>query len=161
MYETVYDDAAVAAMDANDGNGYAQYDERIGRNSAGDWDEIGYDQYIGEDGRIVEECDECGGDGEIDCPQCEDGFVVCYKCGGEGELNCPHCTRQELRSGMVVGCSYCFNNPNTKYDVYGEDPGKVVCSECGGENRVTTCDECDESGNIKCEKCRGLGNIKT
>jgi uncharacterized Zn-finger protein len=155
----MYDDAAVAAMDANEGNVYAQDDERIGINSAGDWEKIGNDQYIGEDGEIVKKCDECGGDGEIDCPYCEDGFVVCYKCGGEGELNCPYCNNQTLRSGLVVGCNYCVNNSYTQYDIYGVEPGKVVCPECGGEDRITTCDECDEIGKIECEKCGGSGNI--
>lgn len=155
MYGAVYDDPLVAAIDANEGNVYAQDDERIGINNAGDWQALDYDQYTGEDGEIVKECDECSGDGKIDCPYCEDGFVACTRCHGEGELNCPYCNNQTLRSGLVVGCNYCVNNSHTQYDIYGVEPGKVVCPECGGEYRITTCDECDESGKIECKKCRG------
>ena len=157
MYDN--DDPFLAAEAANDGDIDAQSDSRIGLNSYGYWNELGYDGYRDDDDRIYEDCDLCDGEGEVDCPNCEGGDVVCETCDGVGELNCPYCNNMELRSGLGVGCRYCVNNPITQNDIYGAEPGKVVCPTCMGENRLTPCTECDETGNIQCEKCDGTGRI--
>jgi hypothetical protein len=46
----------------------------------------------------MEECEECQGHGEIDCPACdstgldpEDESVTCEECSGVGSVECTEC----------------------------------------------------------------------
>lgn len=80
-----------------------------------------------------EQCDECGGTGDITCSDCGgDGSYECGNCDGKGEFECYEC------------------------DGEGEDSEGETCSSCQGSGMVD-CETCDGNGNINCESCDGFG----
>ena len=38
-----------------------------------------------------EECSECDGDSEVECPECDNGYIECEECEGLGEFECAEC----------------------------------------------------------------------
>lgn len=100
----------------------------------------------GEEYNRMEECDVCGGGGEIECLECDGtGKMDCSDCDGSGSLNCDECGGE----GEVDGeeCHYC-----------GGD-GETHCGDCGGSGDVH-CDECYGNGEVRCEECGGEGEIE-
>ncbi len=49
------------------------------------------EDYDDEDGNY-EACDECSGEGKIDCYFCENYSGTCERCGGSEKLLCPACS---------------------------------------------------------------------
>ncbi len=106
-----------------------------------------------------QECPRCGGDGRIDCGNCNGGRVDCYncdgdgqvyddcdECGGDGKVDCDECGGEGEIDGET--CSDC------------EGRGKVLCDECDGKGEKTVdCPECDGYGRIDCEECDGDGRV--
>lgn len=81
----------------------------------------------------IETCDECDGQGVVECPECNRGFIRCQTCDGDGvytELN-----------GQPVDCDDC-----------GGD-GEVDCPTCGRNGLP--------KGEVLCDKCEGLGEYKS
>lgn len=73
------------------------------------------------DGYFYEVCETCGGDGEIECRNCEDGRVDCETCGGDGTVtdsdgNDSECT--DCDGEGSTGCEYCYSS------------GMRSCTEC-------------------------------
>ena len=75
-------------------------------------------------------CPVCGGDGEVNCHECN-GSGRCPFCGGDGKL------------GYVP--SYGYGQ--------GED---IICSVCGGDGR---CSNCHGNRTERCTRCNGSGTI--
>jgi hypothetical protein len=40
----------------------------------------------------MSECEECGGSGEVECPEMCSGDIDCEVCGGEGVTDCLECS---------------------------------------------------------------------
>lgn len=80
---------------------------------------------------VMETCDNCGGDGQEDCPNCENGKVECPDCDGRGELEAGE---------------ECFNCSGT---------GEVECSICDGEGGFE-CDYCNGLGEVEDERQAGI-----
>lgn len=78
----------------------------------------------------VRHCGNCNGDGETDCPYCDEGQETCEKCESTGKVECPICD--------------------------GSDP---ECDECNGESEVE-CPDCAGTGTVECEYCRGSGTYE-
>ena len=97
-----------------------------------------------------EECDECGGSGDVQCDICDgSGRMECDTCDGSGEEQCQECDGEgEIEvDGEMVSCEECG----------GE--GVLTCSDCGGEG-TRECDHCNY-GNQTCDKCEGDGEVET
>lgn len=91
-------------------------------------------------GEYVEnECSECHGDGETDCPYCDEGQEPCPTCDSNGKVECPIC------NGNDPDCEEC------------EGTGEVDCSDCAGTGTVE-CEYCQGSGTYECENCDGQGS---
>lgn len=80
----------------------------------------------------IETCDECDGQGVVECPECYRGFVSCQTCDGDGELE---------MYGQPVDCVDC-----------GGD-GEVDCRLCGRNGLP--------KGEVLCDKCEGQGEYKS
>lgn len=91
------------------------------------------------------ECDECSGNGNVPCYECEDGIVNCDECDGNGTVDCEDCN----------GDGWTGDEGDQECESCAGD-GEVTCSDCGGDGR-TTCGECGGSGNITCGECDGNG----
>lgn len=82
-----------------------------------------------------EECEDCGGSGEISCDECDgDGYNQCDDCDGDGKVECSECDG----TGKVED----------------EEGNQVDCDECDGEG-TQDCDTCDGNGTISCNNCNG------
>lgn len=76
-----------------------------------------------------ETCDDCDGNGDIECYECDgEGEVECSYCDGEGEF--------EGSDGEMDTCGVC------------DGTGKESCSECYGDTTIT-CHECGGDGEIE------------
>jgi len=84
----------------------------------------------------ADECDECGGSGEVECGECE----------GSGNSTCGDCYRG--RSGRSTGYEECSDCDGT---------GMIKCSDCDGNDE--SCKECEGSNKIACGTCDGDGEI--
>jgi hypothetical protein len=93
-------------------------------------------------GRIT--CEACGGTGETDCPNCEDGTVV-----KELEESIREDAKRELRTKChgtgKIKCLTCGGRKN------------VLCDTCSGDGKRPKCTKCDGSGLKSCRKCHGSG----
>jgi len=69
-------------------------------------------------------CNNCDGDGEVDCDNCQDGEVTCPNCDGEGVDD----------EGDT--CEECGGS------------GEIECTWCHGTGQET-CDVCDGSGEVE------------
>jgi hypothetical protein len=90
----------------------------------------------------VHTCGQCQGDGETDCPYCDEGKENCSTCEGTGEVDCPIC------DGNDPDCEEC------------EGTGKVECPDCEGTGLVN-CEYCNGSGTYECDNCDGRGEIES
>ena len=103
-------------------------------------------------------CDDCGGDGELGCQECDgDGEIECdcrdedcEECGGDGKIKCEKCD-----GDGEIECKEC------------KGEGEIKCEECDGEGGLDCkkcdgkgCDDCDGQGDIDCKKCDGHGYKK-
>ena len=89
---------------------------------------------------LVESCDFCSGDGNIQCEKCEgSGTVSCDNCDGSGEVECASCDG--------VGCEDCNDSGNVDCDDC-EGIGDFTCNSCGGDG-YEQCGDCDGSGEIE------------
>ena len=59
-----------------------------------------------------EYCSECGGDGKLDCSECDGGEIYCQECDGNGYI--------EEYENEYGDCSYC------------DGSGRLKCDECDG-----------------------------
>lgn len=71
---------------------------------------------------MAKECNNCGGDGIAECPECDRGLIDCEVCNGDGEINGVEC---EDCDWGVVDCDYC---DASSYPGLGM--GKVKCESC-------------------------------
>jgi hypothetical protein len=113
-----------------------------------------------------EECDYCGGSGEVECYDCEgSGVQRCEECDGTGNINCEECYgNRELDCPNCDGlgeidCEYCDGlgeNDDGEECSVCEGKGKVDCSYCDAEGK-RECPECDGRGTVDCNECDGRG----
>jgi hypothetical protein len=103
---------------------------------------LGFANLITTEGNeYVEVCDDCGGEGETDCPLCYRGEIECTTCNGSKEISCPEC------DGELEDCEEC------------DGRGEISCPECGGDG-TNSCNSCN-NGNEWCWNCSGSGEIET
>jgi hypothetical protein len=97
----------------------------------------------------VKECDDCSGEGQIDCPLCDRGEVTCERCDSNGEVTCEECDGdgRQMGDGEWEDCESCDGTGNEK------------CPDCGGEGYLS-CDNCD-NGKNECWDCGGHGDVET
>ena len=81
-----------------------------------------------------EECEECGGYGQVTCSKCN-GEGKCHRCSGEGHVECRACKG----SGI---CGKCRGK------------GTIRCRACNASGR---CPRCKGTGKVICDKCNGTG----
>ena len=101
-------------------------------------------------------CDNCGGDGDIECGECYgSGQVDCHNCGGEGVEECYECEGAgEVEDQNDEGvwhthtCGLC------------DGKGQIECTTCDGD-RVESCDECRGNGRESCYECNGAGDVES
>jgi hypothetical protein len=111
---------------------------------------LGFANLITTEGsQYVKECDECSGEGSIDCALCDGGEITCEECNGEGQVICPECDGdgREMGDGEWEDCEGC------------DGTGEISCPDCRGHG-TNTCDSCDR-GKEECWGCDGNGEIKT
>lgn len=111
---------------------------------------LGFANLITTEGsQYVKECDECGGDGAIDCALCDRGEITCEECDGLGQVSCPECDGDGRQMGDEgwVDCEECDGSE------------EISCPECGGDG-VFSCDSCDR-GKEECYECNGNGEVET
>jgi hypothetical protein len=95
------------------------------------------------------ECPECYGRGSFSCQNCDDGTIECGTCGGAHEMDCQDCSG----SGENEDGSECSGCSGTGIHKCEECGGKdIVCDECGGEGRID-CEFCGGNGNVPCPEC--------
>lgn len=125
-----------------------------------------------------DECDECGGSGEIECYQCDgSGEVSCEECDGNGKVDCDECD-----GNGEIDCTECSATGEVdcnKCDGSGKDEDGKDCEKCGGSGKrdckkckggqvecenckkgKVSCEECDGNGEIECDRCDGDGEIE-
>jgi len=75
-------------------------------------------------------------------------LILCPECGGDGEVKCAYCG-----GSNKVECTNCSGF------------GRVTCDECDGngeigdDDHIEVCDECDGNGVLKCNDCKGTGEV--
>jgi len=146
---------------------------------------IGYDSTISPDDGYGSSytCDNCGGDGTIECPECNGtGNITaeCPECYGSGMMECPTCRGEQTVFDTCRHCNGTGKDPDGQLDIFGEvadcpickgegkveqdcpdcSTGKVICNVCGGDGFIRErCDRCDGRGRITCRDCNGEGYI--
>jgi hypothetical protein len=111
---------------------------------------LGFANLITTEGtEYVKECDECGGDGEIDCALCDRGEIQCEECNGEGQIMCPECDGdgRQMGDGEWEDCEEC------------DGKGEITCTDCDGDGTYS-CDSCN-NGKEECYQCSGNGEVET
>jgi hypothetical protein len=130
-------------------------------------------EHVLEDSKRAETCNECGGNGEVECYSCSGfGEENCSSCGGSGRLYCSSCGGDgyctscrgsgyhvETRSKAVEWreSDGTFRSATEWYDV------EVSCSSCGGSGSchcgdgTVVCGSCGGSGIVECSSCWGSG----
>ena len=90
-------------------------------------------------------CNECNGNGEVDCGTCG-GEVDCDTCEGDGTVSCETCNGYGTveKNGEEVDCDECSAS------------GEVTCDGCAGQGSFQ-CDTCKVTGNETCDYCGGEG----
>ena len=102
-------------------------------------------------GDNVVACDECGASGEINCENCEKGYVPCDECGSTGQSKeCEDCDGSGSdRDGN--DCERCDSRGGWDcVDCNGL--GNTECSVCNGDGN-TDCSVCDGDGQYRCPYC--------
>lgn len=95
-------------------------------------------------GGYESDCDNCGGEGRVDCYRCDgSGEESCDNCDGNGRLDCEECN-----GTGEMECNSC--------DGKGEIDGEK-CEDCNGKGKID-CDNCGGDGDIRCDVCRGSGD---
>jgi hypothetical protein len=116
-----------------------------------------------DDGSNREDCDSCGGEGNISCDYCESGRVDCEDCRSNGEIECGSCNGS---GGYYndeddwIDCDNCEGNGKVECQVC-EGYGHSDCSECNGYG-YERCFDCDGDGyiGVRCSHCDGTGNVQ-
>jgi hypothetical protein len=90
----------------------------------------------------VSHCGQCDGEGETDCPYCDEGQETCQKCEGTGKVECPIC------DGNDPDCDEC------------DGDGEVECPDCAGTGTVE-CEYCHGSNTYECDICDGQGEVES
>lgn len=128
-------------------------------------------------------CEDCGGEGYIECSTCDgSGTGFCDECGGDGKMDCDVCDGKGTRpcwacdeSGIMkcedcdgLGKVPCSCDGEEECDVCDADgmesceicegEGTVDCSVCGGDGTID-CEDCDGTGYAECEECYGSGSV--
>jgi len=102
-------------------------------------------------------CDNCGGDGDIECGECYgSGQVDCHNCDGVGKVDCDDCggtgeledDDAESEEEVYHTCSFCAGT------------GQVECDACDGD-KVESCGECRGNGRESCDYCDGTGEVES
>lgn len=121
----------------------------------------------------VSTCDDCTGDGIVECMDCTGGLIDCTRCGGSGRESCS-CRSMRSPNGRRT-CSTCSNSGTVSRDGETETcpdcagKGHVLCRDCNGAGgyRCTLCNgseqidcpECDGTTTVRCERCDGEGEL--
>ena len=80
----------------------------------------------GQSYHMENDCDECGGSGEVNCSECDgEETTECGDCGGDGQV--------KDGDGDDIECAEC------------ESSGEQTCDVCSGMG-TSYCEECDGSG---------------
>lgn len=112
---------------------------------------LGFANLITTEGtEYVKECEECSGNGEIDCALCDRGEIECEECSGGGEISCPECDGDGSTvngNGELEDCEEC------------DGTGNISCPDCSGDGSYS-CDSCN-SGKEECYNCSGNGETET
>lgn len=69
---------------------YYYHEKRILTNSR-DVNDPNYYYLTGTRGNVPGECEFCGDEGTVDCPECDGTDPNCYFCEGNGSVDCPEC----------------------------------------------------------------------
>lgn len=101
-------------------------------------------------------CPKCGGDGWIECDDCDNGIYYedCRDCGGSGwyRENVP-CRTCDGTGRYGKKCTKCGGDGGWDCD-YCDDDCCVKCRACDGSG---TCGKCKGRGTIWCPSCQGQG----
>jgi len=93
------------------------------------------------DGYFIEDCENCGGEGDVECANCEgSGKIDCSECEGDGEYDCSECDGLGLDINGE-SCNVCNN-------------GRIDCGACDGSGDIE-CNYCDAYGRYPCDSCNG------
>lgn len=113
----------------------------------------------GGEGKIVEHCKYCDGNGEKYCSTCGgDGVRNCGYCFGSGSVRCGHCRGRGTVNNDTEYCPKCNGDRNVDCEnCYGK--GTVACPNSNCRNGVETCRLCNGTGLHEwgCPNCRGTG----
>lgn len=95
---------------------------------------------------VTEDCDQCGGSGQVDCDECNGrGSIDCNTCDGNGDIDCDTCDGTgEDEEGDE--CSSCHGS------------GRENCGDCVGSGK-DDCLWCGGSGLETCSNCEGRGDV--
>lgn len=105
----------------------------------------------------TEDCEYCGGGGEIYCENCGgDGEFQCDFCDGLGYDDCSHC--EGIGSEECVECVGSGVDADDEPCHQCDGEGNVKCYECEGESTLT-CGECNGDTTLECQDCYGNGQI--
>lgn len=101
-------------------------------------------------------CPKCGGDGWIECDDCDNGtfYENCRACGGSGwyRENVP-CRVCDGTGQYGKTCTTCGGDGGWDCD-YCDDDCCVECRACGGTG---DCGKCRGRGTVWCPSCQGKG----
>jgi hypothetical protein len=110
------------------------------------------------------ECDECGGSGNVGCYECgESGTVDCYECRervsrgyrSTGKVSCSECDGEgEQDCNSCSGSGKIGDNDCTDCNA----SGKISCEDCDGDGK-NDCTNCNGDGEVECGECGGDGTI--
>lgn len=106
-------------------------------------------------GKVVP-CPVCGGSKEVDCPYCEEGFILENTPVGARPFKCPVCSvyydnKMVMHRGRLP-CTFCYHGYIVKRVLSptpDSDPQVVVCPDCAGFGVV--------ANGKPCARCWGSG----
>ena len=83
------------------------------------------------------DCNDCEGEGTVDCQECDDGRVDCDLCDADHTIEHVDCKGD--------GCAACQS-------------GRIECDACAGVGS-TLCDDCKGDSYVTCGNCEGEGEF--
>ena len=114
-------------------------------------------------------CQKCYGSCEMQCPNCQNGYVTkyrdvqktCSRCHGSGRVDSSSWNNMTGSfQNTRQNCTFCVGGYTTSQesyrvqDSYCNGTGRVTCNKCSGSGK---CGNCGGSGTVKCKNCGGNG----
>jgi len=104
---------------------------------------------------------------DVDCPDCDAGWVTCPTCGGSGSITCGVCGGDSIEDcgtcggAGTISCTSCGGMGSGPCTSCG-GMGTEMCSYCGGSGidpmyPPNPCPQCGGSGTMPCSACGGSG----